>query len=130
MSHQDTRDRYAALRLGTRPTREGAAAHDGDRLHRLLHRLPERWRVAIHWLRHPSARWARIPAGLLLIVGGCLAILPIFGLWMIPLGLFLLAEDVPLLRRLRERTLDWLERRWPHLFAHSPKPTSDKEETT
>jgi hypothetical protein len=75
-------------------------------------------------------RWARIPAGLLLIVGGCLAILPIFGLWMIPLGLFLLAEDVPLLRRLRKRTLDWLERRWPHLFAHSHKPTSNKEETT
>jgi hypothetical protein len=100
MSHQDTRDRYAVFRVTTRPTREGAAAHDGDRLHRLLHRLPERWRAAIHWLRHPSARWARIPAGLLLIVGGCLAILPIFGLWMIPLGC--LSRGVPL-RRLRER---------------------------
>ena len=41
------------------------------------------------WLRKPASRWARIPAGVLLIIGGRLAILPVFGLWMFPLGLML-----------------------------------------
>jgi hypothetical protein len=52
-----------------------------------------------------------------LILGGCLAILPFFGLWMLPLGLILLAEDILPLRRLRDRALGWLERRRPHWFA-------------
>jgi hypothetical protein len=32
---------------------------------------------------------------------------------MLPLGLVLLAEDVPSLRRARDRLLDWIERRRP-----------------
>ncbi|HZZ25199.1 MAG TPA: hypothetical protein VFE60_22720 [Roseiarcus sp.] len=84
------------------------------RLRRLLRRLPGRMQAASHWLRKPASRWARIPAGMLLIIGGCLSILPIFGLWMLPLGLMLLADDIPPLRRFRDRALDWLERRRPH----------------
>ena len=48
-----------------------------------------------------------------------LAILPVFGLWMLPLGLILLAEDLPIVRRGVTRALDWLERRRPHGFAGS-----------
>ena len=51
---------------------------------------------------------------LLLIVGGVFAFLPILGVWMLPLGLALLAEDVRPLRSLRSRTLDWVERRHPY----------------
>ena len=40
----------------------------------------------------------RLPIACLLILGSFLAIFPIFGLWMLPLGLMLLAVDVPLLR--------------------------------
>lgn len=40
----------------------------------------------------------RLPLGLIFIAGGFLAILPVFGLWMIPVGLLLLAIDLPLLR--------------------------------
>jgi hypothetical protein len=87
------------------------------RLRRLLRRLPGRMQAATRWLRKPASRWARIPAGVLLIVGGCLAILPVFGLWMFPLGLMLLADDIPPLRRFRDRALDWLERRRPNWFA-------------
>ena len=87
------------------------------RLRRLLRRLPGRMQAATRWLRKPASRWARIPAGILLIIGGCLAILPVFGLWMLPLGLMLLADDIPPLRRARERALNWLERRRPHWFA-------------
>ncbi len=46
-------------------------------------------------------RWLfvlRVPLAILLILGGFLAILPVFGLWMIPVGLLLLAVDVPQLQ--------------------------------
>jgi hypothetical protein len=55
----------------------------------------------------------------LLIGGGVLSILPFLGLWMLPLGLILLAEDIPPLRRARARLLDLLERRRPHWFTIS-----------
>ena len=84
------------------------------RLRRLLRRLPS---------RKPASRWARLPAGILLIIGGFLAILPVFGLWMFPLGLMLLADDIPPLRRFRDRALDWLERRRPHWFAAAGRAT-------
>jgi hypothetical protein len=66
---------------------------------------------------------------LLLIVGGCLAILPIFGLWMIPLGLVLLADDIPLLARLRGRMLDWIERHRPGWFSPRPKLIGNRRES-
>ena len=94
-----------------------AYADPERRLRRLLRRLPGRMQAITRWLRKPASRWARIPAGILLIIGGCLAILPIFGLWMFPLGLVLLADDIPPLRRLRDRALDWLERRRPNWFC-------------
>jgi hypothetical protein len=86
------------------------------RLERLLERLPPRLRRAVRWLRHPSSRWARVPAGILLCLGGLLWILPFLGLWMLPLGLLLLAEDLPLLARFRARLLVLLERRYPQWF--------------
>jgi hypothetical protein len=84
------------------------------RLERLIDRLPSRFRTTVRWLRKPSSRWMRIPAGALLIAGGLLGILPLLGFWMLPLGLVLLAEDVPLLRTWRDRILSWIEQRRPH----------------
>ena len=80
----------------------------------LLLRLPERLRRAVAWLRRPQARWVRIPIGVLLILGSLLSLLPVFGLWMLPLGVVLLAEDVKSLQRLVDRGLSWIERRRPH----------------
>jgi len=54
---------------------------------------------ALRWLRHPRSRWVRLPAGALLVLGGIFSILPGLGIWMLPLGLLLLASDVPFLRR-------------------------------
>ena len=90
------------------------------RIERLIARLPQWMRGFMHWLRKPSSRWARLPVGLLLCVGGLLWILPVLGLWMLPLGLLLLAEDIPALHRLRDRGLAWLERKRPHWFAAPP----------
>ena len=36
---------------------------------------------------------------------------------MLPVGLLLLAEDVPVLRRMRTRVLNWIERHRPHWFS-------------
>jgi hypothetical protein len=92
------------------------------RLERLVDLLPPRPAAAVRFLRQPSGRWLRIPAGLLLIVGGVFAFLPILGLWMLPFGLALLAEDVPALRFLRSRTLNWIERRHPHWLEPASQP--------
>jgi len=133
MSQQDAQDRFAArgapVRRPSADGNRGAETPPDDRLDRLIDRLPESWQKAVRWLRRPASRWARIPAGLLLIVGGCLAILPIFGLWMIPLGLILLADDIPLLARLRGRMLDWIERHRPGWFSPRPKQIGNRRES-
>jgi hypothetical protein len=94
-----------------------AAAPGGDRIDKLIERLPLVMQTGIRWLRRPSSGWARIPAGVLLVGGGLLSILPVFGLWMLPLGAILLADDVPALRQARDRILDVIERYRPHWFA-------------
>lgn len=81
------------------------------RLDRLIDRLPDRLRSTVHWLRQPRSIGIRIPAGVLLTCGGLFGFLPVLGFWMLPVGLALLADDVPPLRAVRSRTLDWIERR-------------------
>ena len=87
----------------------------GDpRLDALVGRLPPRLAGITTYLLKPSSRWVRLPAGVLLVVGGVLSFLPVLGIWMLPLGLALLAEDVPGLRAQRSKVLDWIARRKPH----------------
>jgi hypothetical protein len=60
-------------------------------------------------------RLVRVPIGILLFLGGFLWFLPVLGLWMLPLGLLLLALDLPMLRppvsaatiRARRRVRTW-----------------------
>ncbi len=66
---------------------------------RLEQEVPERLGRMMRWLRHPASRLVRIPVGLLLVLGGVFSILPGLGIWMLPLGLLLMASDVPFLRR-------------------------------
>ncbi|MGA0586540.1 hypothetical protein ACO2Q2_05310 [Dyella sp. KRB-257] len=83
--------------------------HQLDRLGRVL----PRWLYRIvRWLRAPGAMWLRIPLGLMLVFAGLLSFLPVLGIWMLPLGLLLLAQDLPFLRRPVRRALIWAERRW------------------
>jgi hypothetical protein len=88
-----------------------------ERIAHLLELLPRRIGDAIAWLRAPSRRWVRIPAAILLILGGFLAVLPVFGLWMLPLGLALLSEDLPGMKPSLERTARWLEDKWGRVVA-------------
>jgi len=94
-----------------------AAGVDDRRLERLLNRLPKRVRsrslrpAAIRPLAQDSNRstadsWRHS------------LFLPIAGLWMLPIGLALLADDVQPLRSLRSRTLDWIEHHRPDWLAN------------
>jgi len=108
-----------------RSSRAGAARHSagGDwRLEALIDRLPRRIGGAASDLLQPKRRWVRIPAGVLLIGGGLLAFLPLLGVWMLPLGLALLAEDVPAFRSTRAKVLDWIERRRPQWLGLPSQP--------
>ena len=124
---------------GRNPGRD-MAAHDPDKARRdrerriefLLRRLPLRLQPT--WKAAPSVgalaaslcrrvadpgRPVQHPAGT--------------GLWMLPLGLLLLAEDVKPVRRVTDRMLIWIERRRPHWVglphAASRQPGASESET-
>ena len=84
---------------------------------RLERELPAWGGRGLRRLRHPHARWLRIPIGLLAIVGGVFSFLPVLGIWMLPLGLLLIASDVPVLRRPVARFTIWMLERWTGLRA-------------
>lgn len=59
----------------------------------------------------PQSRVGRIVIGVLLVIGGLFGFLPILGFWMIPLGLLVLSQDLPYVRRKRRRLAIWWARR-------------------
>ena len=63
-------------------------------------------------LRRPAMVFVRVPLGLILVIGGVFSILPFLGLWMLPIGLLLLAIDLPFLRWPLNRAVAWVERKW------------------
>jgi hypothetical protein len=69
-----------------------------EELDRLQERLPHRVSHFVRKVRSPAAAPYRIPAGIALTVGGIAGFLPILGFWMVPLGLAVLAQDVPVMR--------------------------------
>lgn len=87
------------------------AAPDFDtEVHKLERRLPRWAGRVLHWA-HTSPAWVRLPIAVLLIAGGALSFLPVLGLWMAPLGLALMAEDVPFLRPPMARLFAWINRK-------------------
>ena len=68
---------------------------------------------------HPS-RKLRMVAGVLLVIGGILGILPVLGFWMLPLGLLLLSVDVPWVRRGRRRLAVWWGRKSGRASGKAP----------
>lgn len=103
---------------------------------RLEAMLPGPLRRALIFLHHPEARVVRIPLGILCIIAGLLWFLPVVGLEFLPIGLLLLAQDVPFLRRPvgtatlkllhgASRLWNWCKsrwRRWPRMAGNgSPR---------
>ena len=66
----------------------------------------------VGWVRKPSSRLVRIPLAILLVFGGIFSFLPVLGVWMLPLGLILIAQDLPFLQGPMARMLGWIERKW------------------
>ena len=59
-----------------------------------------------------APRMTRVAVGLLLVVGGMFAILPVLGVWMIPLGLAVMFFEAPWVRaRWRVARAWWKARR-------------------
>lgn len=99
--------------------RDGAATREHDGLEtafdRLERHVPGRVRRAIAWLRRPQARIVRLPLGIVCILGSFLWFLPVLGLWFLPLGLLLIAQDVPFLRRPVGKMTHYLLDRWKQI---------------
>ena len=89
-------------------------------------KLPAKMRHAIQWLRKPEQKWVRLPSGLLLMLGGLLSFLPVLGVWMLPLGILLLAEDIPLFQSVSGKMLGWIARRKPTWLGIAENETEEE----
>jgi hypothetical protein len=78
----------------------------------------------LRWVRRPHMHIVRIPLALLLILGGVFSFLPILGLWMLPLGLLVLAVDVPPLKKPVGDSIVRLQR-WVANFRRKYRRKSD-----
>ena len=67
------------------------------------------------WVRDPKSRWVRLPLGILCLIASFFCFLPVVGLELFPIGLLLIAVDVPFLRRPVARMMLWLEEKWGRL---------------
>jgi hypothetical protein len=84
-----------------------------ERMERLQRRLPASLGKAVTWVRGPSSKAVRLPLGVALVAGGTVGFLPIVGFWMLPVGLVMIARDVPPLRPPLVRFFDWFEAKLP-----------------
>ena len=84
-----------------------------EEMDRLQSHIPSLVGRNLNRLRRERAIWVRVPAGVALIGGGVLGFLPlpIVGIWMLPVGLALLAHDIPMMRRPMARLLHFTNRK-------------------
>src|SRR6476646_8609809 len=63
--------------------------------------------------RKPSAVWLRVSLGIVRAIAGFFGFLPVLGFWMTPLGVALIAIDLPFLRGPMGRALAFLKCKLP-----------------
>lgn len=67
----------------------------------------------IRWVQNPKAKNYRIPIGIVLIIAGVFGgALPLLGVWMIPIGLVILAFDIPILKKPVGQLILWVLTKW------------------
>ena len=100
-----------------RPESVAKRGHDelDEAFEKLQQETPDFVTRTICRLRKPQARLVRLPLGILFICAGFLWFLPALGLWCLPIGLLLIAQDVPFLRRPVGRMTLYLLDRWVRL---------------
>lgn len=99
--------------MNRRAARETAQARLDLAYEKLEQHAPDRVARAIRWIRNSRGRAVRLPLGIVLVVAGLLGpVVPLLGVQLIPVGLLLIAQDVPPLREpVAEMTL-WQVRQW------------------
>ncbi len=98
---------------------------------RLGRMLPGPAARALRWLHDPESRYVRLPLGILFIIASFFSFLPVIGLELLPIGLLLVAQDIPFLRRPVGRGMlrlldgvDRLKQWWKRRRARRNRPTS------
>lgn len=67
-------------------------------------------KLGSHSFDLPRSRALRLVIGTALVAGGVLGLLPVLGFWMLPLGLIVLAIDLPPVRRFNRTIMDFWAR--------------------
>jgi hypothetical protein len=80
-------------------------------------------KVGQYRVKLPRSKTARRALGGGLVAGSALAVLPVFGLWMLPAGLLVLSVDSARVRRFR-RVQEVKVVRWWRTRQATPKPPS------
>jgi hypothetical protein len=78
---------------------------------RIEKHLPDWSSRFLRWLRRPSNRGVRILVAAFLGLGGLFSFLPVLGLWMLPLGLIIISQDLPFLQVPLVNAFQWIEAR-------------------
>lgn len=84
-----------------------------EEIDRLQNHIPGWFSRSLNRLRGNRAIWMRVPTGVALVIAGVLGFLPLplFSIWMLPVGLALLAHDVPMMRSPMARLLHFINRK-------------------
>jgi hypothetical protein len=82
---------------------------------RLRAYLPDWLCRTVKWLREPDRLIARVMVSLVLVVGGLFSFLPVLGLWMLPLGLIIISQDLTFLQRPLLHLFGWTEHQYGNL---------------
>ena len=82
-----------------------------EEMDRLRSHIPSLVGRNLNRLRGNRALWVRMLIGVALIGAWCFLPLPIVGIWMLPVGLALLAHDIPMMRRPMARLLHFTNRK-------------------
>ena len=83
-------------------------------------------RLGSKTFRLPQRAPARIALGAGLVVGGTLGFLPVVGFWMLPLGLLVLSQDLPMVRRWRRSLAVRMQKRQEERSGNARKRRKDK----
>jgi hypothetical protein len=82
-----------------------------EEMDRLQNHIPSWVGHNLNRLRGKRALRVRVLTGVALIGAWCFLPLPIVGIWLLPVGLALLAHDIPMMRRPMARLLHFTNRK-------------------
>ncbi|WP_245780931.1 hypothetical protein [Litoreibacter janthinus] len=104
--------------MATDPDKRARATRRFERQFDAMERMIPALRRPLTAIRARGWWIVRVPVAIIFILGSFLAVLPVFGVWMLPIGLLLLAVDLEVLRgpisdlivRARRRLATWRRR--------------------